>query len=944
MGILDRFRSEPRWKHADPAVRLAALQDLEDDDLDALRALAIDDADARVRRAAVRRLGDPQLLAEIARGDADESVREQATLLLVSLATVGADEAEVTVAEAALGGLSDQRHLAAVAKSATVESVARLALGRITDPRALGSVARHAQQPAARLEALSRLDDPREIAVVAMNSEHKDSALEALARLSDREALEQVAARARNRAAARRARALVRALDERQRPDAAALEQDRQAARAAELCAAMESLDAGGDAGAIGVRLASIEEAWDELAGPDEAAASRFRAARARVAERVAAHDRALAERDRQAREADHATAARGELIEEVERLQGDDIGARLAELQRRYDEIDAVRDQDPQRARFERACASAAGRHARWIAARELRDRLQQIAEQAERLAEGPAEDLGSRWPGVRDEWAKLARRGEVETDLAGRFDAAGARIAERQAQAAAARAHAAQENLRRLRQLCDHWEKRGASDQVTLREAERGLREIKSAQENPGHLPTRRDHDDLLQRLRGISVPLFSRVQELREADDWKRWANAGIQEELCRRVEALREVQEPHAAMRHLRQLQDEWKQVSAAPREKAQALWFRFKTAADEVRARFEAHVVKQTEARAENLAKKEALCQRAEALADSTDWIRTADEIKKLQAEWKTVGPSLREKAVWERFRAACDRFFTRRHADLKQRKESWTQNLQRKEAICAQVEALLDTTDWENAATQVRRLQSEWRTIGPVRRNRAEELSQRFFQACERFFERYHRRDQLDLQAKIAERDALVGRLEELAASEAPADLLDQVQAVRRSLAQQASLPRHDAERLLQRFDAALARLTERHPASFQGTDLDPDRNRRRMEELCARVEGYLERGVTPDTALSPTALLARQLREALAANTIGGRVSDEQKWKAAVDAVRDAQAAWKRIGPVPGEAGRALADRFQRACNRFFDQRRRSAAPAPAGSVKVRT
>src|SRR5581483_5352927 len=102
----------------------------------------------------------------------------------------------------------------------------------------------------------------------------------------------------------------------------------------------------------------------------------------------------------------------------------------------------------------------------------------------------------------------------------------------------------------------------------------------------------------------------------------------------------------------------------------------------------------------------------------------TNWIQTADEIKQLQAEWKTIGqvPRGQEKAIWERFRAACDRFFTRRHADLAERKKLWAENLTKKEALCASVEALADSTDWETAAAEIRRLQSEWKTIGPVKK------------------------------------------------------------------------------------------------------------------------------------------------------------------------------------------------------------------------------
>jgi hypothetical protein len=121
---------------------------------------------------------------------------------------------------------------------------------------------------------------------------------------------------------------------------------------------------------------------------------------------------------------------------------------------------------------------------------------------------------------------------------------------------------------------------------------------------------------------------------------------------------------------------------------------------------------------------------------------------------------------------------------------------------------------------------------------------------------------------------------------------------------------------------------SALERLTAVHPEAFHGTELDVDANRQKMEKLCARVEGFLT-----DAAAQPATssqALAAMLREALAANTIGGRAGEESKWRAMAEDVRQAQASWSRLGPVPGDAGRQLADRFHRACSRFFDQFRR--------------
>ena len=124
----------------------------------------------------------------------------------------------------------------------------------------------------------------------------------------------------------------------------------------------------------------------------------------------------------------------------------------------------------------------------------------------------------------------------------------------------------------------------------------------------------------------------------------------------------------------------------------------------------------------------------ALIERAEAIADSTDWVKTAEEFKKLQAEWQAIGavPRQDSRTTWKRFRDACDRFFTRRNADLAQRKEVWSANLARKEALCVRAEELADSTDWESAASEMRRMQTDWKAIGPVRRSKSEAIWQRF--------------------------------------------------------------------------------------------------------------------------------------------------------------------------------------------------------------------
>ncbi len=468
---------------------------------------------------------------------------------------------------------------------------------------------------------------------------------------------------------------------------------------------------------------------------------------------------------------------------------------------------------------------------------------------------------------------------------------------------------------------------------------------------------LPSKKDYEETLRRLKAAQAALTPKVQELREITDWQRWANIGIQEQLCEKMEALASVEDPEAVAQKVRELQQQWRLAADVPHAQGDVLWKRFKAAHDITWQRCEAYFAAQTQARSENLAKKAALCERAESLAESSNWIQTADEIKRLQTEWKTIGPVSRgqEKAIWERFRTACDRFFSRRHADLAQRKTVWADNLAKKDALCVKAEALADSSDWEAAAAEIKQLQAEWKSIGAVKKTRSEAIWQRFRGACDRFFARYAQRHDIARAERVAAREAVVAELEAVVnpepsaaapeSVEAPPDLLARVRELRARYQREVAARGVDRERAIaldQRFAAAFARATATWPAAFSGTDLDPDANRKKMESLVRRVEDLASsltgRGGAADQNLSPTTRLAAMLKEALASNTIGGKVDDDSRWRAAAEDVRQAQASWSRLGPVADEARRPLAGRFERAC-RAITERATAKAGAPSGA-----
>src|SRR3954453_19033280 len=193
MGILEKLRPQPRWKHADPAVRAAAVYELGPDEADALRALAREDAEARVRPGPAARIDAPAVLADIGRTDPDEDVRTEA---IRNLAGLGAETDDV------VRGSEVVRHLLALGRTKeavlvvreNVQAPVREAIVElIEDAKALGSIARHAQDSATRLRALARLADGEEVLNVALKSEHTDSAVAALERVNDVEAISIIA-------------------------------------------------------------------------------------------------------------------------------------------------------------------------------------------------------------------------------------------------------------------------------------------------------------------------------------------------------------------------------------------------------------------------------------------------------------------------------------------------------------------------------------------------------------------------------------------------------------------------------------------------------------------------------------------------------------------------------------------------------------------------------
>ena len=959
MGLLEKLRPQPKHKHADPTVRLEGLHDIDASDQETLVALATDDADPRVRRAAMGRVTDAAALAGMVRNESDPATRDVATSRLATLAEQP-DNATALSAVTALASLGRQRELAVVARSSALEGVRRSAAEQVTDPKALGGIARHAVDPGTRLIAIERLTDPAELEAVAMRGEHADAAVDALDRLdtpSD-ELLNNLVLRAKTKAVQKRARALARLREEASRPIAAtpAVEyKDADQVRARELADQMDAVGHAMDMTTVRQTYAALRVAWVELLADAEVLPehiTRFEQLSDGVREKLQAHEAARAESERQQQERAQEQAARAAVCAEIEALEGDYVPERLPALRAQWEALPPMPEAwaGELQQRFDTACRAADRRHERRLAARQLAEQAPDLVTQVEGFA--ATEDystIRAQWYNLRKQWQQMTRDTEIDPGLVARFDQVTLTLESKEGEYRDQRSRSQQDNLHRLQASVQALETRAASENLSLKDAETILKDTKLAIGTMGPLPTKQDREDLTVRLQAVRTAVAPRIKELRDAEEWKRWANVQVQEELCAKMEALIPIAEaePEKAATEMRALQEKWKGVAAAPRSQAESLWTRFKTAQDQVYDKCKDFFAQQAAERQENLKKKEVLVARAESMADSSDWVRTAEAIKQLQAEWKAIGPVTRghEKAVWERFRSACDKFFTRRQDDLKERKHEWSDNLAKKEALIAEAEQLAQSTEWDKAAGRIKQLQAEWKKIGPVRKNKSEVVWQRFRAACDLFFERYKTRDQVAIQGKVADRETAVAELEALVPpadvvdAPMPEDLYAKVQASRARYLQGPELPRHVLTPLADRVNAALLALVVRWPEAFRNTELDSETTRRKMEKLVTKIEALLPAdSKEPAANLSPAEVLARQWREALAANTMGAaaaRQAEEARHRATEQEVRSAQAAWQRLGPLDPAERKPLQDRFDRACRRFFEQKRRHMARA---------
>jgi hypothetical protein len=870
MALFNLFK--PKWQHSDPTVRLKAVAELPVTDQQTLVQIAGGDSNHEVRRAALARVNDMAALSAPAGSITEPTINRELSDRI--------DELRLSELLAAQAGEAKMALLSLITKDAL-----------------LARVAVEEADPEIRMAAVERMVDQELLAHVVTQNCGKAPALLAIEKISDESLLRRAAEQASSRSARARAQQKVDEIEaERNRPSiealreqelAGILEQARQLSEATDLDQAL-------------ARCRKLQKQWREIAVKEDQRGEQLEAYCAAI-QTGQQEELARQEASRAAERAQEQQLERlRQIVGELEALSTSVTGNEENTLAKLDQEWTALQESsagdllsDDLRQCYEEA--TEAFNRSRTLLAQELAEEARQL----ETLNTLPPLLAG------QDLQQALALLGEAQhafdgwhPQLVSRKPVAERLVAlrdqQRKAEARLEQGRAArlQANLERRQELLQ--ELKGLLTAEDLAQAEQRVKEIKKLWGQAVELPAEADGLELEF---AETAKLFAeKFAASNKQKAWQRWQNKNLKSQLIVEAEALDNDSDLRQVFKRIKELQESWRNLGPAPAKEENALWRKFHQATDRNFARCRAFF-QTLEAEAEhNLQEKARLRDLAIALQDSTEWQKSAESIKELQLQWKTIGrgPQEKEQEVYQAFRAACDHFFERRKAHHQTLDQERLANLEQKEALCLQAEALADQPD-RNHSQKFQELQRAWKAIGPVPKESQDAIWARFRAACDRY---YAWLDALRPE-NLSQKEALCLEVEGLTAAIGPATNFIQVAkkivALQRRWKEIGPVPEEQQESIWQRFKGQCDVFYAVKARHEEAIDQERPANQARKESMLARVKELSEATVSRESVKEIIAL----------------------------------QEEWQHIGPASKESEAHLQQEFKATCGTFFKERR---------------
>lgn len=862
MALADLFR--PKHKHSNSNVRAAAVAAMDMDNLDLLVEVAERDGDSAIRKSAIAKIADPEILAKVAESQDDSKLREYAMgrALKSWLAdAIGSEDIAVAKASfnhaAAHGGDKAIAEIAGLAKSAEVRAQA---LSRLEDERSLMHVVRKSSHPDEWKVALSRIHDPQLLRGIAIDEKRKEVATAALDRIEDVDLLEDIVHKAKNKSVRTKAKRTKAELAKKKAPVSTIPDEEKRA-RAERSQIAREIEDFVGGDEWIASRVAVDEAAarWEELGeGSDTKLIHRFAKALTRYNKNHSIYGAAAVEAARKARAAEEEAERADEKPEPVAQTASVPTPPPLEPADSEAASIAAATSSESETEKSSDAVVVAKGNSGD----ADAEDKRLDNQDDLERLCEELEELQNSKQMKGFDRVLKDSDRARrkigslpkaVEESLRERYEEARKKAVIR---------------LGELRKA-DDWKRWAAvpkmealvlranallSDEPEVKNRGEALKALQREWRELGAAP-REKGEELWKVFKIICDEVYEKVKGERDSRSEEQRANLVLKEALVVRAEELQNSTEWQETSEIFKELQSEWKAIGAVPRRKSDGLWKRFRAACD---AFFEA--------RAPHLEEK--FSEEADNLEAKTQLIK---DVETLAAKECTTPETLEE------------------HLGA------------------------------------VRELQGRWREIGKVAHREFAALNDAYKEACDKVYAKRSILEDAKREAQAAVVADLEEKISECSdagwdsdASEVAANVVSVVHTYREL---DAAMPGY--EELGNKVASLVRAQLESEPAAYKGTVLDPERSAAARESVIAKAESMAPDEPEENEGKTPEEI-ADKLRAALADRALGGVLS-RTGGRPASEIVAELKAEWSEIGLVPGAAGAALAERFEAVCARIL-------------------
>lgn len=376
-------------------------------------------------------------------------------------------------------------------------------------------------------------------------------------------------------------------------------------------------------------------------------------------------------------------------------------------------------------------------------------------------------------------------------------------------------------------------------------------------------------------------------------REAREYDFKKNLEAKTKLCEEAEALDKESDVVSAFHQLQELHAQYREIGPVAKDLREQIWARFKAASTVINKKHQQHFEELRAKEEENLAKKTELCEKVEALAKEEnkgigDWEKHSKAIIALQQEWKTIGfaPQKMNVKIFERFRAACDDFFSRKSEFFKQLKQQFAANAEKKRELIKKAQEMTDSTDWKATGDKFVALQKEWKTIGAVPKKLGDQLWNEFLTACNHFFDARnaaHAGTRTEEKANLQKKRDIIAQLKELA-EKGVEDAQDKVQELVDAYNAVGHVPFKEKDKIFKEYHDVLDKIY---------SDLHVSVARRRLDNFKQNLRNVAKRG--EDAVDNERGRLARryeQLKQEIATyeNNLGFLNISSKKGNSLVD------------------------------------------------------